>query len=352
MIRAALLLVVVVCVYGCALSHDDEAGVPTSGDAGVARRDAGNPTRDPHPPTDPGPIETQICECCGAEVEWPRDISCDLGACDEYCLWVDPPPDTTVCDCCGTEQSFPYGSHCEIACEPFCDAEACEPMDVRYAPCRGVECGDVAPLYYWDGHACRPLDECYCEGDGCGAMYSTQSACVRAHARCDSQLCRNTGGQWLSHPLYCGHSHCGTQLSETCDDGAPACDCPLGSEFVPSRGCIVDPSCSGVCPPFQTPDDDGTCSPDTASLQERCESTGGHLTPCGNSECGRLSNDDCDEPGCHCGAHEIFDPDYGCRPSESCNLRDAGDRCGPTLPCGDGLLCSNERCVLPACATV
>jgi hypothetical protein len=89
-VRASILpLLVALCSMPACGSDDDDSG--TGGAAGTAGTagsgGAGGTAGVSGSSGAAGGL--QVCLCCGAEVIWPADKDCSLGACDGYCNFVD-----------------------------------------------------------------------------------------------------------------------------------------------------------------------------------------------------------------------------------------------------------------------
>lgn len=234
------------------------------------------------------------------------------------------------------------------ASDPPLDAggprELCDPQDARAEICPELLC-DGPPNFYWQGDRCVVVDCGACVGADCGTTWGSLEACEAAHASCEAQLCRSTGGDWRWWAEECGHYTCGFPPPIDCFVGGPVCDCGLGQRFEPGVGCV-----DADCPTFPP-------RPDRETL---CLDTGGRWeNTCCDSVCGELCADACTAPACNCGPLEIFDEAFGCQRATRCYERRAGESCHDGARCADGTICCDRcggagcegapRCVPPVC---
>lgn len=210
----------------------------------------------------------------------------------------------------------------------------CAAQDARAETCPELLC-DGPPSWHWQGDRCFPIECGACVGADCERSWGSREGCEAAHASCEPQLCRSTGGDWRWWAEECAHFSCGFPAPVDCEVGRAVCDCGLGRGFEEGRGCVdMD------CPTFPPP-------PDREML---CRSTGGRWEmTCCDSVCGELCADACVAPACNCGPLEIFDPFFGCLEATRCYERRAGEGCHDEARCEDGTICC-DRCGGPGCA--
>jgi len=202
----------------------------------------------------------------------------------------------------------------------------CDAMRVTAAPCRAA-C-DGPPAWYWVGERCARFGCGECVGEDCGLGANSEAACRAAHAGCEPELCRSTGGQWLFWVEECDHYQCGVPVPATCLSGAPVCDCGAGQSFVRGEGCRPDVACLEPRP----------------TAESLCRSTGGTWeNVCCPSRCGVPCSAECLAPACTCGPLQIFDEARGCVDAAECrDQRAAGQSCSlgtDSLRCADDLIC-------------
>lgn len=211
---------------------------------------------------------------------------------------------------------------------------SCAPDDAREVVCPDAIC-DGLDQYAWDGERCVTIACGTCEGTDCGTLTTSLEACQLAHATCDAELCRTTGGDWQFWAEECGHYVCGQPVDATCFVGMPVCNCGYERSFETGRGCVPD-----ECPIY-----------DLAEPSVLCGETGGTWTAgiCCSTRCGVPCDLDCVAPACVCGAMEIFDAIRGCIPATECFERELGQTCtNVNSRCADGLLCC-QRCTGAGC---
>lgn len=219
--------------------------------------------------------------------------------------------------------------------DAYVPPSACGIQDARTIVCAPGAC-DGPPTYFWDGSRCFPIGCGECEGADCDNGFGALAECEAAHQLCDAALCRASGGDWLSAPLYCGHHICGEPGLAICEVPTPACNCGASSAFEPGIGCVVSESC---------PPPDPTLSPEGL-----CTSTGGTwANTCCPSTCGVPCSAECLAPACTCGALQIWDEDVGCIDSSTCMERNQGEVCTVDTRCHDGLICC-QHCGGAGCA--
>ncbi len=204
----------------------------------------------------------------------------------------------------------------------------CDAQRVTAEPCRAL-C-DGPDQWFWDGERCVRFDCGECVGEDCDRGVLSEAECQTAHASCEPELCRSTGGDWLFWAEACGHYRCGAPPPELCLVGMPACDCGANRVFDPTLGCVTD----GLCPdPLPSP-------------EALCRATGGTWeNVCCNSRCGVPCALACAGPACSCGPLEIFDDARGCIESSECHDERALDQACTTdgrVRCTDGLICCQD----------
>ncbi|MCC6876012.1 MAG: hypothetical protein IT378_17015 [Sandaracinaceae bacterium] len=209
----------------------------------------------------------------------------------------------------------------------------CDPQDAAIEPCAAL-C-DGPGSWHWNGHACFYIDCGACRGADCAGpgRYATEAECVTAHARCESTLCRSTGGAWRWWDAECDHYHCGLPRLVLCANPHPVCDCGLGNVFDPNNGCVPGPLCELTAP---------------RTRQALCESSGGTWSGiCCDTECGDYCPLACAQPACDCGPGRVFEAEgtgpevmgRGCVQATRCFERQAGESCGEGAACLNGNLC-------------
>lgn len=205
----------------------------------------------------------------------------------------------------------------------------CDAMRVTRVRCAAL-C-DGPDQWYWDGERCVRFDCGECVGDDCDLGVTSEAECQAAHATCEPELCRATGGAWLFWAEECQHYRCGRPQPADCLIGRPVCDCGPNRRFDPGVGCVTE----GLCP-------DGPPSPETL-----CTSTGGTWeNVCCPSRCGVPCEAECLAPACTCGPLEIFDPARGCVDAVECHDGRMVEQTCTTdgrVRCADGLICC-QRC--------
>jgi hypothetical protein len=144
-------------------------------------------------------------------------------------------------------------------------------------------------------------------------------------------VCKDTGGKWLVDT--CGHWECGEEPQ--CKAIKPGCNCGLGKNFNPLKGCHEDPQCNIVKPDKKA---------------KLCLDTGGKWLPttCGDWKCGNEPLCEAIIPGCNCGNKNIFNLDKGCVADPSCGPIGLGKNDPQTL-CMDtdgdwDLFCGEPSC--------
>lgn len=200
------------------------------------------------------------------------------------------------------------------------------------------------PLWYFTEVGCVPAPCGECVGP-CVPPTTTFEACHDAHRHCTSELCRDTGGVWVTTAEECHHRVCGRPGPVDCEVGTPVCDCGPLAVFEEGVGCV--------------PSDE--CVAETGSGAALCTATGGTWGPtCCDSRCGEPCGDDCSALACTCGFNEVFDPTLGCVSSGECFERQPGETCGavgrycipPFICCDDCReppCTGNYRCIDDVC---
>lgn len=205
---------------------------------------------------------------------------------------------------------------------------SCDAMRVTAVPCAAL-C-DGPDRWYWDGERCLRFDCGECEGEDCGLGVASEAECQAAHAGCEPELCRTTGGDWLFWAEECGHYRCGAPVPAECLVGQPVCDCGPNRIFDATMGCVTE----GTCP-------DPLPSPETL-----CTATGGTWeNVCCPSRCGVPCAAECLAPACTCGPTQIFDDTRGCIEAGECHDdRTVDQACAldGSVRCADGLICCQD----------
>jgi hypothetical protein len=204
--------------------------------------------------------------------------------------------------------------------------DLCAAQRAEHMLCAGV-C-DGPPTWHWNGDDCRAIECGACTGEDCGRGWSSESACLEAHATCAAALCRATAGTWMWWAEECGHYACGQPPPAICEVGFPVCDCGTTRRFDPVLGCVA-----ADCPEI-----------DPLEPELLCRGSGGSWENiCCHTECGDLCGDDCAAPACNCGAGKTFDLERGCIDTQRCHERSIGESCAGEARCQEGALCC-ERC--------
>ncbi len=197
-------------------------------------------------------------------------------------------------------------------------AEACRPL------CDGPD------QWYWDGERCVRFDCGECVGEDCGLGVVSEAECASAHASCEPELCRATGGDWLFWAEECEHYRCGAPQLASCLIGRPVCDCGPGRVFDAAVGCVSE----------------GTCPDPLPSPEALCRATGGAWeNVCCPSHCGVPCAAACAALACTCGPFEVFDDTRGCVESSECHDGRMVDQTCTTegvVRCADGLICCQD----------
>lgn len=242
-------------------------------------------------------------------------------------------PSTNSPDDSGSSPDAGPMSDTGIGSDAFVEGDAgpvalCDAQRVTAVPCRPL-C-DGLDQWFWDGERCVRFECGECVGEDCGEGVLSEAECRTAHASCEPELCRSTGGDWLFWAEECEHFRCGVPQPAMCLVGRPVCDCGASRVFDAALGCVAE----------------GLCADPLPSPEALCTATGGTWgNVCCNSRCGVPCALPCAGPACTCGPFEIFDDVRGCVESSVCHDERALDQTCTTdgrVRCTDGLICCQD----------
>jgi hypothetical protein len=314
--------------YACGLPNGCEAIIPGCDcGAGANYVAARGCVEDPAcgAPGDP----RLLCEA--TEGRW------DEVSCGDYQCGVPNDCEAIIPGCdCGAGANFDAGRGCvedpicgerpapEVLCEATngrwdegaCGDYVCGVPNVCQAVIPGCDCGEGGNFDPAQGclvdPSCRPVDD-------------------------PRSICEETGGFWDANS--CGHYDCGAPPG--CDAIVPGCNCGVGNNFDPARGCVPGPLCEQIAP------------------QTLCGWSGGTWDEgaCGHYACGDPNDCEAIIPGCDCGASENFVEGFGCLPDLACGEGSDEARCEETGGRWDERSCGHYSCgraplceaVIPGC---
>jgi hypothetical protein len=209
---------------------------------------------------------------------------------------------------------------------------SCAPDDASADPCPAFLC-DGPPSWHWNGDACIAIDCGACVGSDCERASRSSADCEAAHATCEPQLCRSSGGSWLWWAEECSPYVCGMPQPRPCIVGRPVCDCGANAIFDPELGCVP-----------------AECPPPPFDRASQCEGSGGVWSPiCCDTVCGALCPEPCTALACNCGPGREFLTDRGCVETTRCHERSFGESCDGQSRCLGGAVCC-EECTGAGCS--